>query len=133
LAGVNVRKDLAKWHRLQDRRHRSIAQKAQDAIDAILDRIEKGTAEGRRYSSYHNAKDRAAWKVVKEHCPGWEDKQCRSLIKQWLGVEQGLLYEASYDDPVSRHDEKGLYVNEQRRPTRTTAQEDDDDYLFLAQ
>jgi hypothetical protein len=39
------------------------------ALDAILKEIDAGLADGRRYSDSHNAKDRAAWHVVKRKRP----------------------------------------------------------------
>jgi hypothetical protein len=50
-------------------------------IDAVLANIDGGTPNGRRYSDAPNAKDRAAWQVVQQHCPDRNEAQCREIIK----------------------------------------------------
>jgi hypothetical protein len=74
----------------------------------IIDAVDKGPAEGRRYSDAAQSDDRAAWKVVQEFCPSWTEKQCKKLIDDW--VKNGVLKIAEYHDPVFRRKTKGLYV-----------------------
>jgi hypothetical protein len=85
-----------------------------DTLNAILNDLDAGTPNGRRYSKHGAATDRAAWKVVQKHCPAKTEAQCREIIKQWC--EAGTLFEETGHDPVSRKDEKGLYVNPSKRP-----------------
>jgi hypothetical protein len=84
-----------------------------DTINQILDVIERGLqgpkGEPRRYSPGHNSKDRGAWLVVKQFCPGWTDLQCKDLINEWVKKTDYLLKD-DYDDPVDRRPRKGLYV-----------------------
>jgi hypothetical protein len=90
------------------------------ALNAALDEIERGVIgeggnpNGQRYSAAGAAKDRAAWRIVKKHCPGKTDAQCREIIRTW--VTNGVLTEREYDDPARREKCLGLYVNTARRP-----------------
>jgi hypothetical protein len=45
------------------------------------------------------------------HAPGLEEAQCREIIRRWL--EQQVLEEREYDDPVERKPRMGLYVVKQ--------------------
>jgi DNA polymerase I-like protein with 3'-5' exonuclease and polymerase domains len=83
--------------------------------NAILDDIARGTQDGRRYSNHGNVKDRQAWQVVQIHCPTKQKTQCREMIKQWL--QSKLLFVDEYDDPVESKSQKGLFVNDSKRPT----------------
>jgi hypothetical protein len=92
---------------------------AWDGLDAeiqnkILDAINAGTSDGRRYSSHGAAKDRAAWPVVQEHVPDRTEAQCQEILQTWL--KNGALYPDDYEDPVQRRAQKGLFVNDQKRP-----------------
>jgi hypothetical protein len=84
-----------------------------EQIDAILDDLDKGLADGRRYSDGSNAKDRAAWLAVQKHCPDKAKAQCREIIRTWL--KRGVLESRDYDDPVRRDKAKGLFVNAEAR------------------
>jgi DNA polymerase I-like protein with 3'-5' exonuclease and polymerase domains len=84
-----------------------------DEIDAILDDIKRGMDVGNRYSEAPNAKDRAAWKVVQDHCPDKAEAQCREIIKTW--VKDGVLVTREYTDPERRAAAKGLFVEEAAR------------------
>jgi DNA polymerase I-like protein with 3'-5' exonuclease and polymerase domains len=53
-------------------------------LDAILDAIDAGMEDGRRYSNASNARDRAAWLVVHAHLPDKAEAQCREIIQIWL-------------------------------------------------
>jgi hypothetical protein len=78
--------------------------------NAILDQIERGPAEGRRYSPTKQATDdgRAAWRVVLDHCPGLTEKQARTLIATWLA--NGIIEARPYQDPVLRKERAGAFV-----------------------
>jgi hypothetical protein len=84
-----------------------------EQIDAILDDLDKGLEDGRRYSGDGGAKERAAWPVVQAHCPGKAKAQCREIILTWL--KSGVLESREYDDPVRRDKAKGLFVNAEAR------------------
>jgi hypothetical protein len=85
-----------------------------ETLNAILDDIEAGMANGQRYSKNNRATTRAAWRAVQKHCPAKPEAQCREIIKQWSDVK--VLFEASYDDPISRKPEQGLRVDSHNRP-----------------
>jgi hypothetical protein len=85
-----------------------------ETLNAILDEIETGLPSGRRYSNHGSAKDRAAWHVVQQHCPGKTEALCREIITQW--VEAAVLIEDKYFDPVDRKERIGLRVDSNRRP-----------------
>jgi hypothetical protein len=76
--------------------------------DAILDDIEAGLANGRRFTSQGKAKEREAWRVVQMRCPGKPEAQCREIIKQWIKAE--VLIEERYFDPVVRKERSGLHI-----------------------
>jgi hypothetical protein len=85
-----------------------------EALNTILDTIDAGLPNGRRYSTHNRATGRAAWKVVHEHCPAKSEAQCKEVIKQWCDAR--VLIEKEYDDPVTRKTEIGLRVDPNRRP-----------------
>lgn len=83
-------------------------------VNAILDEIERGPGDGRRYSSAGAVgDDRAAWHVVNRHAPELTEKQCRRVIATWLG--SGMLINQSYQDPAQRRPRQGLFVR--KRPS----------------
>jgi len=73
----------------------------------VVDEIDRGMPDGRRYSNDNAAKKRAAWPVVRGHCPTKTRDQCRQIISAW--IKKGLLYEDEYDDPVQRRRQTGLF------------------------
>jgi AAA domain len=81
------------------------------AANRILDLIDKGPAEGRRYSHAAQSKDRKAWPVVQEICPELNEKQAKVVIATWLKNE--VLRIDDYTDPVDSKECKGLYVGKQ--------------------
>jgi hypothetical protein len=88
-------------------------------LNAILDDIERGVDSGQRYSNAPAAKDRAVWPVVQKHCPGKNEKQCRTIIHKWL--ETKLLYSDDKDvDPIQRKPRPGLRVDDSKRPGTKT-------------
>jgi hypothetical protein len=84
-------------------------------LNAALDDIDAGLANGQRYSDAGPAKDRAAWSVVARHCSGKSEGQCREIVRAWL--KTGLLYSADYDDPIQRKRRPGLHVDASKRPS----------------
>jgi len=90
-------------------------------LNAILDEIDGGMTDedgkptGRRYSNAPAATDRAVWPVVQKHYPEKAEGQCREIIHAWLGT--GLLYPEDYDDPVQYRKQKGLKVDNSKRPS----------------
>lgn len=69
--------------------------------------LEKGIAEGGRYSDAPRVKTRAAWEVVARHSPAKNEKQCRDLIAELVKKKQ--LVVKDYHDPKDRKTVKGLY------------------------
>lgn len=84
-------------------------------LNAALDEIEAGMANGQRYSDAGPAKTRAAWPVVQRHCPDRTESQCRQIVNTW--VLNGVLFNEDYDDPVDRKSRKGLRVAQGKRPS----------------
>lgn len=74
----------------------------------ILDQIERGPADGHRYSAANRAQDRAAWRVLQEHCPTLTDAQAKTVLFTWL--KNATLEAREYDDPVVRKKCMGLFV-----------------------
>jgi hypothetical protein len=86
-----------------------------EMLNAILDAVDTGLSDGRRYIDHGRAsEDRAAWAVVQKYCPSKPEAQCRDMIKQWL--KAGVLYRAKYHNPIRREDENGLFVDRNKRP-----------------
>jgi hypothetical protein len=83
-------------------------------VNTILDDIAKGMADGRRYSNHGAAKDRQVWKVVKSHCPTKGEAQCKEMVHQWMKTK--VLFEDDYMNPIRRKKEKGLFVDDSKRP-----------------
>jgi hypothetical protein len=90
------------------------ADAAPETLNAILDAIDAGLPDGRRYSDHSKAKGREAWLLVESHCPGKGEAQCREMIRQWL--KAGVLVEKDYDDPTARKPRKGLFLDPGKRP-----------------
>jgi hypothetical protein len=83
-------------------------------VGRILNRMEAGLPDGRRYSVALNAKDRAAWRLVQDQVPALTDKEAQTVIDSWL--QNGLLETRSYQDPVYRRESLGLFVNRAQCP-----------------
>jgi hypothetical protein len=77
------------------------------ALDAILEDIDAGMPDGRRYSDHPKAKERAAWLVVQRHCPNKPEAQCQEMIKQW--VKTDVLVSKEYRSGKRRQPEMGLH------------------------
>ena len=84
-------------------------------INRILDEIEAAAASGERFSSHHNARSRAAWRVVVKHVPAKGEAQAKEIIKAWL--KSGLLVEEEYRDEIRRQTAHGLIVDNAKRPS----------------
>ena len=84
-----------------------------DTWCAIIDEIDAGTPNGRRYTNANNATDRAAWKVVVKHLDRTE-KQARSIVNTWVKTQVFTLED--YHDPVESKTLKGLKANPTKRP-----------------
>jgi AAA domain len=84
------------------------------ASNAILDLIEAGLPDERRYSPAPQAKDRAAWPLVQTVVPTINDEQAKMVIATWL--KNGVVETRTYHDPDARKDRSGLYVNPAKRP-----------------
>jgi hypothetical protein len=80
-----------------------------ELLNRILDDIDAGMADGRRYSNHHKAADNGAWTVVQRHIEGRTKEEGREMVKVWL--ENGVLVEKSYEDPKSGKDRTGLYLS----------------------
>lgn len=86
-----------------------------DVLNKILDAIAAGIDGGKkRYSNAPRAVDRAVWPVVQEFCPDKNEAQCRAMINTWL--DSKLIYPKDYYNSERRAEEKGLYVDDSKRP-----------------
>ena len=86
-----------------------MASSAIPAVNRILDVIEAGLRDGRRFSVAPQARDRAAWRVVQGQVPALSDNEAQAVIDTWL--QNGAVETRSYQDPVYRRDSLGLFVN----------------------
>jgi AAA domain len=86
-----------------------------DLLNKILTVIDNGLPDGNRYSDNQNAKERAAWRIVKEHAPKKTEAQAREIISTW--VKTGLLVVEKYENPTTRKEANGLSVNNAKRPS----------------
>lgn len=85
------------------------------AANEILDLIDVGLPNGRRYSAAPQAsEDRAAWRLVLAQKPEMSEPQTKKIISTWLS--NGVIETREAHDPMSRRPEKGLYVNPAKRP-----------------
>lgn len=86
-----------------------------ETLNAALTDIDAGMPNGQRYSNASSARKRAAWKVVQKHCPDRTEAQCREIIRSW--VNNAVLHEDEYDDPVERKKRQGLRLDATKRPS----------------
>jgi hypothetical protein len=86
-----------------------MASSAIPAVTRILDVIDAGLRDGRRFSVAPQARDRAAWRVVQGQVPALSDNEAQAVIDTWL--QNGAVETRSYQDPVYRRDSLGLFVN----------------------
>jgi hypothetical protein len=83
---------------------------------AILELINAGTADGRRYTATPPIPDRSAWRVVQRHIPILTDQQAQTVIDTWL--QKGVLELKTYRDPLNRRDTQGLFASSPASPQR---------------
>ena len=81
---------------------------------AILELINAGTADGRRYTATPPIPDRSAWRIVQRHIPTLTDQQAQTVIGTWL--QNGVLELRTYRDPLNRRDSQGLFANPPASP-----------------
>jgi hypothetical protein len=81
---------------------------------AILELINAGTADGRRYTATPPIPDRSAWRMVQRHIPILTDQQAQTVIGTWL--QNGVLELRTYRDPLNRRDSQGLFANSPASP-----------------
>lgn len=86
-----------------------------NALNGALTEIDAGMPDGRKYSDASNAKDTAAWQVVRKHCPNKTEPQCREIVKTW--VNNGVLCAEEYSNPKDRRQAKGLRLDPAKRPS----------------
>jgi hypothetical protein len=85
------------------------------AANAILDAIDAGLDDGRRYTRSRNAApETEAWRIVQQHTTGYSKKQAQDLIDTW--VVNGVLIEVTYTHPRYRNAKIGLKRNPVNRP-----------------
>jgi DNA polymerase bacteriophage-type len=89
-----------------------------EMIERIIGEIDKGLANGRRYSNSNAAKERGAYLAVQKHCPGKTVTQGRTIVTAL--IKQGKLYEDEYEDPIQRRKQSGLFA---RKAIDTTVAE----------
>jgi hypothetical protein len=80
----------------------------------ILELINAGTADGRRYTATPPIPDRSAWRIVQRHIPILTDQQAQTVIGTWL--QNGVLELRTYRDPLNRRDSQGLFANSPASP-----------------
>jgi hypothetical protein len=103
-----------------------------DGLNAILDAIDRGPLDddGRptreRYSNAPAAKDRQVWPVVRTVYPAKSEAQCRRIISRWL--EEKVLYPKEYRSPQRYQRAKGLFVDDSKRPPRSSNTPTNDDF-----
>jgi hypothetical protein len=82
----------------------------------ILELINAGTADGRRYTATPPIPDRSAWRIVQRHIPAVTDQQAQTVIGTWL--QNGVLELRTYRDPLNRRDSQGLFATPPTSPQR---------------
>jgi hypothetical protein len=65
-------------------------------LNKALQKLGAGMGDGRRYSAAPNARDRAAWKAVKDQFPGVEPARCKAIVTIWL--KNGVFEIGEYED-----------------------------------
>ena len=82
-------------------------------IGIALDRIAAGLGDGRLFSFHKQAKQRWAGQVLVEEF-GWTEEAAGLGLKVW--EESGLVYECDYTNAKKGQSEKGLRVDDSKRP-----------------
>ncbi|RVJ00932.1 AAA family ATPase [Sinorhizobium medicae] len=81
-------------------------------IGIALDRIAAGLEDGRLFTFHKQAKRWAGLVLVEEF--GWTEEMAQRGLKAWK--ESGLVYEHKYTDATKGRLEKGLKVDDTKRP-----------------
>jgi hypothetical protein len=89
-----------------------------EAIERILAEIDRGMPNGQRYSNDNAATTRAAWPLVRKHCPDKTEDQCRHMVAAW--IKNGVLYQKKYRDPVYERQQTGLFARKATTEEATT-------------
>jgi hypothetical protein len=71
--------------------------------------------DGNRYTDAPNVIDRAAWRVIVEHCPATSEAAARKIVKTWM--TSGLLIRKNYKNPVTWKPVSGLWIDPTKRPS----------------
>jgi hypothetical protein len=82
--------------------------------NAVLDEVEAGMPDGRRYSDSATAKERGAWNIVVKHIPDKTPDEAKRIIRKW--VKNGVLVSEPYHNKARGEPEHGLRVNPTNRP-----------------
>jgi hypothetical protein len=80
-----------------------------EQVVEILNKIDEGMEDGRRYTHVSSAKTRAAWKVVVDVEPKLNEKQARDIIKTWM--KEKALVSWTYRNEKDRKKEEALWRN----------------------
>jgi hypothetical protein len=86
-----------------------------EELNGLINRLGAGMKDGRRYSTAANARDRAAWHVVKERFPDMEDARCKTIVATW--EKNGVFEIGDYQDPIRRESAKGILSAQTIGPT----------------
>jgi AAA domain len=81
---------------------------APEIVERVITEIGYGMPHGQRFSNHNSATKRAAWPIVQKHCSNKTEEQCRQMISAW--IQQGLLYEEEYRDPLYDRYQNGLFA-----------------------
>jgi len=84
-------------------------------VNQILSDIDAGLPDGNRYTDAPNATERAAWRVIVNNIPKKPEGVARKIIRMWRA--SGLLVLRDYHNDAARKDIKGLWVDNEKRPT----------------
>jgi len=95
-----------------------------ELMERILTEIDAGLQDGTRYTDAHNARERAAYRVVQKHFTDKSEQQAREIIRTW--IDNGILQKRKYENPQTRKSADGLWLN----PTRKPPPPKDDEFPF---
>jgi hypothetical protein len=84
-------------------------------VNQILNDIDAGLPDGNRYTDAPNATERAAWRVIVKIIPKKPEGVARKIIRMWRA--SGLLVLRDYHNAAARKDIKGLWVDNEKRPS----------------
>ena len=87
-----------------------------DLLNRILTTIDAGLPDGNRFTDGPRSSERSAWKVIVEHAPTKTEAQAREVVRMW--VKNGVLVRRDYTNPQTRKEVVGLYVDNDKRPSK---------------